>query len=115
MSENFKLIYDLHSTPRAPTSSKTVTHLVRLPREARQTEVCFMWSQENPVENALIFKKKGGYKKKPTRIIPYTNCWALDNVLIPNLVDPPEKIQETFDPVSTDNWLFFPGAKIEVS
>lgn len=94
----------------APVSSKTVTHLVRLPKGARQQDICFSWTQEKNIENALSFKKGGSLK--PLSTLPFTNCWALDNVLVPNLADPPQKILETFDPFSTDDWLFLPGAKI---
>jgi hypothetical protein len=49
------------------------------------------------------------------RDLDFDGCWAMDNVLVTNMADPPNMLQENFDPILTDNWLFFPGASVKVT
>ncbi|XP_050414411.2 reelin isoform X2 [Patella vulgata] len=43
----------------------------------------------------------------------YKSCWAIDNILIVNIAEPPKLLIDDFDPVDPSNWLFFPGANIQ--
>lgn len=45
----------------------------------------------------------------------YNGCWAIDNIVIVNTADNPQKLVDNFDPVDPGNWIFFPGAQVEVS
>lgn len=45
---------------------------------------------------------------------PYGSCWAMDNVLVINTAHAPTRLVDNFDPVDPSNWLFFPGANIQV-
>jgi len=84
------------------TSTGTVsTVVVRLPADARQTDICLKWQQPARTIN-------------DTTTTNSTGCWALDNVLVNNMEDQPISIQDNFDPVDPGNWLFFPGARIMV-
>lgn len=44
----------------------------------------------------------------------YLGCWGMDNVLIVNMAKLPSQLEEQFNPVDPSQWLFFPGAQIEV-
>ena len=46
---------------------------------------------------------------------PFHDCWAIDNVVIVNTADPPQALHENFDPVDPGDWIFFPGARVDVS
>ncbi|GFO21735.1 reelin [Plakobranchus ocellatus] len=41
-------------------------------------------------------------------------CWTMDNVVIVNTAEPPPTLQENFDPIDPSDWLFFPGAQIDL-
>ena len=43
-----------------------------------------------------------------------TGCLGLDNVLLTGLTDIETFIDEQFDPLSIDQWLFLPGGQIQV-
>ena len=47
--------------------------------------------------------------------VSYHNCWALDNIIVVNTANNPTQMYEDFDPVDPGNWIFFPGAHVEVS
>ncbi|GAB1600886.1 reelin [Argonauta hians] len=96
----------------APNSSKTITHLVRIPVEARKNDVCLSWEQRPILAVQPDYLKKKAQSVLKELTLPHVNCWAMDNVLIPNLAHIPDKIEEGFEPISTDDWLFFPGAKL---
>ena len=84
------------------TSTGTVsTVVVRLPADARQTDICLRWQQSARTTNDSTTTNS-------------TGCWALDNVLVNNMDAQPISIQDNFDPVDPGNWLFFPGARIMV-
>jgi hypothetical protein len=83
---------------RSPSAKGSVElHLVHLPRAARRDAVCLRWL---------------GVLGQEER---FSGCWALDNVLVTNMVRTPSTLQEGFDPIDASNWLFFPGGKIQVS
>ncbi|KAK2176992.1 hypothetical protein NP493_626g01002 [Ridgeia piscesae] len=68
------------------TSTGTVsTVVVRLPADARQTDICLKWQQPARTIN-------------DTTTTNSTGCWALDNVLVNNMEDQPISIQDNFDP-----------------
>ena len=74
-------------------------HLVHLPQGARTEDVCLQFQQVPSKEDRDYFE----------------GCWALDNVLVVNMADPPQTLTDQFDPISTENWLFFPGGVIQVN
>ena len=77
--------------------SAVSVHLLHLPQEARAPDVCLQWRQElAPNTNN------------------YVGCWAMDNVVVVNKAQPPEKLFDSFDPVDPTNWIFFPGGEIKV-
>lgn len=51
---------------------------------------------------------------KPELSARFKGCWALDNVMVVNLANPPSHMQDNFDPIDPSNWVFFPGANIKV-
>lgn len=91
-----------HSTTllrcRLPVEAGVTTHLLKLPEEAKRAETCLRWLQPQHANGNA-----------------YVGCWGIDNVLISDLADTPTFVQDNFDPIDTDNWLFIPGATVRVS
>ena len=83
--------------PRVPTDGHTTIHIMHLPFEARQPGVCLRLHQDLAMD-----------------VHSFYGCWALDNVLITSSANTPRFLQEDFDPIRMDNWLFFPGGNIKV-
>lgn len=88
----------LSLSPRAPTNSSTVIHLLPLPHQSKADGVRIRWSQEAP-------QGPEGYE----------SCWGLDNVLLVNAAHRAPLMEDNLDPPETANWLFFPGATIKVA
>lgn len=45
----------------------------------------------------------------------FEGCWAVDNILIINMAHLPAAMEERFDPIDPSQWLFFPGAHVQVN
>ncbi|BFZ10315.1 hypothetical protein BsWGS_13354 [Bradybaena similaris] len=43
----------------------------------------------------------------------YNGCWTLDNIVVVNTANTPNKMSDSLDPIDPSNWIFFPGAHIE--
>ena len=84
-------------SPRAPSNSSTVIHLLPMPHHSRAEGVRLRWSQEAP-------QGPEGYE----------SCWGMDNVLLVNAAHKAPLMEDNLDPPDTANWLFFPGATIKV-
>ncbi|XP_038061332.1 reelin-like [Patiria miniata] len=80
---------------RVPTDGHTTIHIIHLPTEARQPGVCLRLHQDLAMD-----------------VHSFYGCWALDNVLITSMAHRPTALEEEFDPIAMDNWLFFPGGHI---
>lgn len=46
--------------------------------------------------------------------VTFEGCWGIDNILIVNLANLPSSLEETLEPIDPSQWLFFPGAHIQV-
>ncbi|TRY95474.1 hypothetical protein DNTS_000445 [Danionella cerebrum] len=80
----------------APANSSTVLHLIPLISSCRGDTVQLRWSQE-----------------PPEGLQGFESCWGLDNVLLLNDAPRPPLLEDTLDPMDTQNWLFFPGATVK--
>ena len=81
-----------------PSTSQPIIHLVHLPIKAKQEGICIKWEEfPDPGRDYM------------------EGCWALDNILITNMATSVKFLEEDFDGINAMNWLFFPGATIEVS
>ncbi|XP_033103402.1 reelin-like [Anneissia japonica] len=82
--------------PVPVNTSEAVIHIIHLPKEARQDDICLRFNQDLAMDTET-----------------YEGCWALDNVLIINAANPPSHLQANFDPVDPNDWLFLPNAVIK--
>ncbi|XP_033646479.1 reelin-like isoform X1 [Asterias rubens] len=93
---NDRVDWHLIEKIRVPTDGHTTIHIMHLPFEARQSGVCLRLHQDLAMD-----------------VHSFYGCWALDNVLITSSANTPRFLQEDFDPIRMDNWLFFPGGNIK--
>ncbi|XP_071961497.1 reelin-like [Antedon mediterranea] len=77
-------------------TSEAIMHIIHLPKEARQDDICLRFNQDLAMD-----------------AVTYEGCWALDNVLVINAANPPRHLEANFDPVNPDDWLFLPNGVIK--
>ncbi|XP_022095907.1 reelin-like [Acanthaster planci] len=92
---NDRVDWHLIEKIRVPTDGHTTIHIIHLPAAARQPDVCLRLHQDLAMDVHSFF-----------------GCWALDNVLITSTAHRPTVLEEDFDPIAMDNWLFFPSGNI---
>ncbi|XP_074645991.1 reelin-like [Tubulanus polymorphus] len=71
-------------------------HIIHLPEAGKTQSTCVRWYQN-------VSAGRTGY----------SGCWVMDNVVITNLAHPLTLLEDNFDPVNSNNWLFFPGAAFQ--
>ncbi|XP_071817155.1 reelin-like isoform X2 [Apostichopus japonicus] len=80
---------------RVPLSHDTTVHTLHLPDEAKTEGVSFRFHQDLAAD-AHSFE----------------GCWALDNIIIPNMAHSPKQLEDNFDLFDPSHWLFFPNGDI---
>ena len=71
------------------------------------------------------WRRRGGYGRYKRQVdasfigdgsydYTFEGCWALDNIAVVNMANLPSAIEEQFDPIDPSQWLFFPGAHVQV-
>lgn len=79
-------------------SHDTIVHTLHLPEEAKQEGVSFRFHQDLAADAHS-----------------YEGCWALDNIIIPNMAHMPQHLEDDFELFQPGNWLFFPNGDITVN